>query len=47
QEWSDKLGIPFHEARMGSNGHNLTLIFSDLRVDQVPVGYSPFTISRA
>lgn len=42
--WSDRLGLPFHEALVGTNGHNLSLVFSDLRVEAVDSGYAPFTV---
>ena len=27
-----------------TNGHNIALVFSDLSVDRVEPGYSPFTV---
>lgn len=41
-EWEAQLGIPFHEARIESNGHNLSLVFSDLQVDTIDAGHAPF-----
>lgn len=43
RSWSSALGIPFHEARVRTNGHNLDLVFSDLRIEDAPAGYAPFT----
>ncbi|MGH3327928.1 MAG: HalD/BesD family halogenase [Streptomycetales bacterium] len=43
--WSRDVGIPFFEARIETNGHNLELIFSDLAVTQVEPGFAPFVIS--
>lgn len=43
QRWSQALGIDFHQVRIETNAHLLTLLFSDLRVSEVPVGYAPFT----
>jgi hypothetical protein len=40
--WSKVLGIDFHEVRIETNAHNVTLLFSDLQVSEVPVGYAPF-----
>lgn len=40
--WSHELGIAFHEAAIETNGHNISLVFSDLAVDTVDVGYAPF-----
>ncbi|WTW99225.1 hypothetical protein OG216_40390 [Streptomycetaceae bacterium NBC_01309] len=42
RRWSKALGIDFHEVRIETNAHNLNLVFSDLRVSEVPVGYTPF-----
>ncbi len=42
--WAAALGIPFHEARVETNGHLLRLIFSDLKVSTAEPGYSPFRI---
>lgn len=42
RRWSLALGIDFHEVRMETNAHNLTLLFSDLQVSEVQVGYTPF-----
>ena len=47
QRWADELGIPFHEARIETNGHDLSLIFSDLRVDVIQPGYAPFVVPDA
>lgn len=45
-EWSARLGIPFHEARIETNGHNLELVFSDLVVSKVEPGFAPFSIPQ-
>ncbi|MFD8733570.1 hypothetical protein ACFV06_01490 [Streptomyces sp. NPDC059618] len=42
RRWSNALGIEFHEVRIETNAHNLTLLFSDLQVSEVPIGYAPF-----
>jgi hypothetical protein len=47
QAWAESLGIEFHEVRIDSDGHNLTLVFSDLTVTPVPVGYAPFMVTKA
>jgi hypothetical protein len=44
RRWSRELGLPFHEAAIETNGHNLSLVFSDLAVDAVPPGHAPFTV---
>jgi hypothetical protein len=47
QHWSRELGIPFREAIIKANGHNLSLVFSDLTVQTVNPGYAPFVVSDA
>ncbi len=42
--WSRELGIPFHEAIIETNGHNISLVFSDLTVNTAETGYAPFVI---
>lgn len=42
RRWSKAVGIDFHEVRVETNAHRLTLIFSDLQVSEVPAGYAPF-----
>ncbi|NBE56070.1 YxiG-like protein [Streptomyces boluensis] len=42
RRWSRDLGIDFHEVCVETNAHRITLIFSELRVSEVPVGYVPF-----
>ncbi|MFG2601874.1 hypothetical protein [Streptomyces sp. NPDC048462] len=42
RRWSNAVGIDFHGVRIETNAHNLTLVFSDLQVTEVPVGYAPF-----
>jgi hypothetical protein len=42
--WSTALGIPFHEARIETNVHDLSLVFADLNVETVEPGYAPFVV---
>ena len=44
RRWSRELGRPFHEATVETNGHNLSLVFSDLTVETVDPGYVPFVV---
>jgi len=44
ERWSRSLGIPFYEAAIETNGHNLSLVFADLVVDVIAVGYAPFVV---
>jgi hypothetical protein len=43
RRWWEALGIDLHEVRIETDVHRLTLVFSDLRVSEVPTGYAPFT----
>ena len=43
-QWSQALGIPFHEATIETNGHNLSLVFSDLVVALLSPGATPFVV---
>jgi hypothetical protein len=44
ERWSASVGIPFHEASIETNGHNISLVFSDLVVTTVQPGYTPFVV---
>jgi hypothetical protein len=44
REWARAIGIDFHEVRIETNGHDLTLVFSDLEVSELSRGYAPFTV---
>lgn len=44
EKWSAGVGIPFHEAVIETNGHNISLVFSDLVVTTVRPGYTPFVV---
>ncbi|MEV3907489.1 YxiG-like protein [Streptomyces canus] len=42
RRWSHALGIDFHDVLIETDAHRLTLLFADLQVTEVPVGYTPF-----
>jgi hypothetical protein len=42
--WSAALGREFHELELESNAHRVRLVFSELRVRPVEVGYTPFVV---
>lgn len=46
QRWAEALGVPFHEAAIEGNGHNISLVFSDLAVDVVGRGHAPFVVDE-
>jgi hypothetical protein len=41
--WAAEVGIPFHEVRIETNGHDLTLVFSELVVSEIGPDWTPFT----
>jgi hypothetical protein len=41
--WSDRLGIPMHEAHIVLNAHEISLVFSGLEVRELPLGWTPYT----
>lgn len=45
--WSQDLDRPFYEAIIETNGNNISLVFSDLAVDIVPIGYTPFVVTSS
>lgn len=45
REWTNRVGIDFHEVRVEMNGHLLTLVFSELEVTKLPMGYAPYTVA--
>jgi hypothetical protein len=47
QHWHDSIGIDFHEVRFETNGHNITLVFSDLEVTEPVAGYAPYSVREA
>ncbi|MFG2043054.1 hypothetical protein [Dactylosporangium sp. NPDC048998] len=44
RHWSRDVGLLFYEATIEMDGHNISLIFSDLVVDIVGAGYAPFVV---
>jgi hypothetical protein len=46
RRWADEIGLPFHEVRIETNGHNLRLVFADLQVTKADPGYAPFIVDR-
>jgi len=44
QRWTERLGQPFYEAIAETNGHNISLVFSDLSVTTIESGYTPFVV---
>jgi len=44
--WQDQIGVPFHEVLIEANAHTICLVFSDLTIEQVGEGYTPYQIVR-
>jgi hypothetical protein len=45
RRWADVLKVPFHEAAIETNGHNISSVFSDLAVDVIGPGHAPFVVT--
>jgi hypothetical protein len=41
------IGISFYEEVIETNGHNISLVFSDLTVDTLEIGHAPFVVHTA
>ncbi|PZG10933.1 hypothetical protein C1I95_27705 [Micromonospora craterilacus] len=46
RSWAEAIGLEFHEVRIQTNAHDLTLVFSDLQVSDLPPGYRPFAVDQ-
>ncbi|GAB4086188.1 hypothetical protein GCM10028784_28180 [Myceligenerans cantabricum] len=44
--WASELGVPFHRARVETNAHDIELVFSDLRIDQIATGHTVLVIDE-
>jgi hypothetical protein len=44
EAWAAAVGIEFHEVRIETNTHDLTLVFSGLDMSELPPGYTPFSV---
>ncbi len=42
--WEGDLGVPMHEVRIEGNSHTIHLVFSDLSVEALPPGWSPYQV---
>ena len=43
--WSRSLAMDFHELRVASNAHEISLVFADLVVEKIDDGYAPFVVA--
>ncbi len=44
-EWTERIGIDFHEATVTTEAHSISLVFSDLEVTRALPGETPFAVS--
>jgi hypothetical protein len=42
--WANALGVEFHEIVVEANAQSITLVFSDIQVDEVSDGYAPYQL---
>jgi hypothetical protein len=46
ERWSTALGIPFYEAQIRTNAHDISLVFSDLEAKTLDPGHTVFVIPQ-
>jgi hypothetical protein len=44
RSWSQQVGIDFHEVEVKANAQQINLVFTNLSVEEVEPGYTPFTV---
>jgi hypothetical protein len=44
--WTEQVGVSFFEARIEANAHVISLVFSDLKVEDIAAGYCPYCVSE-
>jgi hypothetical protein len=44
RNWERRVGIPFHEVLIEGNAQTISLVFSDLVIDEVGDGYTPYRV---
>ena len=44
--WTEHVGVPFFEARIEANAQVISLVFSDLSVEDIAAGYCPYCVSE-
>jgi hypothetical protein len=46
-KWSEQIGVPLYEVRIIGNTQEIALIFSELIVEEVSAGYSPYQVEQS
>lgn len=44
RNWERRVGIPFHEVLIEGNAQTISLVFSDLTIEEVGDGYTPYKV---
>jgi hypothetical protein len=44
RQWSDATGIEFQEVCIAANAHEISIVFSELVVEEVPTGYTSYRV---
>lgn len=44
--WAGQVGVEFHEIQISANAHQISLVFADLQVEEVAIGYTPFAVGE-
>jgi hypothetical protein len=46
RQWTEQSGIRFHEVNIAANAHHINIVFSELSVQEIAIGYTPFKVGR-
>lgn len=44
EHWQDQTGLDFHEVVIEGNAHEISIVFSELRLEEVREGYIPYRV---
>lgn len=47
RQWTESSGIRFHEVNIEANAHRISIVFSELSVQEIGIGYTPFKVGRS
>jgi hypothetical protein len=47
RSWSQRVGTEFHEVEVKANAQQINLVFTNLSVEEVSPGYTPFTVGSS
>lgn len=44
--WAGQVGVEFYEVEISANAHRISIVFADLQVEELAVGYTPFAVGK-